>query len=319
MDTRIVPRQADDAERCFLLCKAAEPLEWDYDRAFARFTQEHTARFDLRSDWIIEDRSGQPAALVSACIAPEQPASAELDCLVHPGFLYDLGPRLAQGYDMAMEWALDQGATRFTAWSSDRTPWRTEFYAERGYRVGDTESLSVLDLTAWDAGAFAEKARRAGEAGVEIFSAAHPDAPARHEVPDLVNRACESMPSLTEWADERSERILDRTFEAPYSDPELILWARVDGQWAGLSMVLPWSPESAIQDATAVYSEFRCRGIAWALKLRVTRAAQQRGIKRLVTWNDVGNAGMLAVNRQMGYAHRMHVTQMLLGHEPTSE
>ena len=36
------------------------------------------------------------------------------------------------------------------------------------------------------------------------------------------------------------------------------------------------------------------------------------GIKRLVTWNEVDSAGCGAVNRQMGYVHRMHELQMLL-------
>ena len=51
----------------------------------------------------------------------------------------------------------------------------------------------------------------------------------------------------------------------------------------------------------------------------VSRAAHRRGIKRLVTWNEVGNAGMRAVNRQMGYVHRMHEMQMLLGYDGPSE
>ncbi len=319
MDYRIVPRQADDADRCYRLYKAAEPLEWDYDRLFARHSEEHGRLFDVRASWLIEHGNGQLAAAASACLSPERPHEADIEIAVHPASIYDCRPWLGEAYEIAMDWARDHGATLFSAWSSDREPWRIEFFAARGYRIASRESCSVLDLTQWDPMPLMGKARRADEAGVEILSMLDPGAPEPDQVPDLVNRAEESMPSATGWVAAGAKRVLHRIFESPHHDPSLLFWARLHGEWAGLSMILPWSPESAMQDDTAVFEPFRGKGIAWALKLPITRAAQQRGIKRLITWNEVGNAGMLAVNRQMGYVHRMHEMQMLLGYDGPSE
>jgi GNAT superfamily N-acetyltransferase len=319
MGFRLVPRQESDFDRLYLLGKAAAPLEWDYDRAFERCCHEHSRRFDTQAGWVIEDAAGNAVGSAMACIGPEKPSDASLDVTIHPGCVHEARDQAAEAYDKAMEWARERGAERFSGWTSDRTLWRLEFWLERGYRRGCVESCSVLELTTWDPERFREKTLRAHEAGVELITMADPGAPAREDIPALINRAEQSMPSATEWTDSADERVLHRLFEGPYYDPRLFHWAKVDGQWAGLSLLTQWSPDSAIQDDTAVFEEFRRRGIAWALKIRLTTAAKQAGLKRLVTWNEVGNQGMLAVNRQMGYEHRLHTIQMLLGHDEPTE
>jgi GNAT superfamily N-acetyltransferase len=52
---------------------------------------------------------------------------------------------------------------------------------------------------------------------------------------------------------------------------------------------------------TATLPQFRRRGLALAVKLASARWAQANGFERILTENDAENAGMLAVNKRLGY------------------
>jgi predicted GNAT superfamily acetyltransferase len=52
---------------------------------------------------------------------------------------------------------------------------------------------------------------------------------------------------------------------------------------------------------TGVLREYRGRGIAIALKLRVTQYALQNGYDTIKTWNDSENVAMLAVNTKFRF------------------
>ena len=52
---------------------------------------------------------------------------------------------------------------------------------------------------------------------------------------------------------------------------------------------------------TGVLGDFRRRGIARALKMMVTRYAANNGVERVHTDNRADNAGMLAINRELGF------------------
>ena len=52
---------------------------------------------------------------------------------------------------------------------------------------------------------------------------------------------------------------------------------------------------------TATLRTHRRRGLALFAKVAAARWAQEAGLERLVTENDVGNVGMLAINDRLGY------------------
>ena len=54
---------------------------------------------------------------------------------------------------------------------------------------------------------------------------------------------------------------------------------------------------------TATLPEHRRRGLALAVKLEAARWAAANGFERIVTENDATNAGMLAINEQLGYRY----------------
>lgn len=68
-----------------------------------------------------------------------------------------------------------------------------------------------------------------------------------------------------------------------------------------LSFLVADGAGRAASDLTGTLPEFRRRGLARLAKLGTIRWAAESGIERMVTGNDEDNAGMLALNRSLGY------------------
>jgi GNAT superfamily N-acetyltransferase len=68
-----------------------------------------------------------------------------------------------------------------------------------------------------------------------------------------------------------------------------------------LSFLVADGAGRAASDMTGTLPEFRRRGLARLAKLETIRWAAESGIERMVTGNDEDNAGMLALNRSLGY------------------
>ena len=71
----------------------------------------------------------------------------------------------------------------------------------------------------------------------------------------------------------------------------------------GLSTVwrIDREPRGLVQGNTGVRREYRGRGIAVALKLKVIDFARRNGYEKMKTWNASNNAPMLAVNTKLGF------------------
>jgi GNAT superfamily N-acetyltransferase len=72
---------------------------------------------------------------------------------------------------------------------------------------------------------------------------------------------------------------------------------------------------------TATLRTHRRRGLALLAKVAAARWAQKSGLERLVTENDDGNVGMLAINDRLGYAP-LYVEEYFVrleGERPTGE
>lgn len=68
----------------------------------------------------------------------------------------------------------------------------------------------------------------------------------------------------------------------------------------------------AYNQMTATLPELKRRGLALAVKLAAARWAQENGFERILTENDEANAGMLAINRRLGYRFLYEQTRWIL-------
>jgi len=104
-----------------------------------------------------------------------------------------------------------------------------------------------------------------------------------------------------DWEDPPLETFTRSIFERPSVLLESFFVARDGDHIVGLSYLLRRPDGDAEVGDTGVLRSHRRRGIARVLKLLVTRYAAQHGISYVHTDNRADNAGMLAINRELGF------------------
>lgn len=146
--------------------------------------------------------------------------------------------------------------------------------------------------------------KRLAQSGVETVAFTEIDLPAaRRELYRCAMEIEHDMPHepLVEWRDPPYENWERKVFQRPGSSADSIFVARDGNRVVGLSyLVMRDSGDAEVGD-TGVLQTHRRRGIARALKLMATRWAAQRGIPRVHTDNRSDNAGMLALNTDLGF------------------
>ena len=104
-----------------------------------------------------------------------------------------------------------------------------------------------------------------------------------------------------EWRDPPIETFTRSIYERPAVLLDSFFVARDGDHIVGLSYLLRRPDGDAEVGDTGVLSSHRRRGIARVLKMLVTRWAVQHGISVVHTDNRADNAGMLAINRELGF------------------
>jgi GNAT superfamily N-acetyltransferase len=157
-----------------------------------------------------------------------------------------------------------------------------------------TVNLSALD----------ELRSRLREGGIETVALPAIDGElTRHELYSCNTAIWRDMPheAHVEWQDPPFDTFTRSIFERPAVLLDSFFVARDGDQIVGLSYLLRRPDGDAEVGDTGVLSSHRRRGIARALKMLVTRYAAQQGIPFVHTDNRADNAGMLAINRELGF------------------
>ncbi len=99
------------------------------------------------------------------------------------------------------------------------------------------------------------------------------------------------------------EDFMTRVVKGPNILSEGCFIAKVDGRYAGISWSQKFEKEPNVlwQTITGVLREYRGRGIAIALKLRVVDFAARNGYDVIKTWNSSANDAMLGINHKLGF------------------
>jgi GNAT superfamily N-acetyltransferase len=190
----------------------------------------------------------------------------------------------------------DERAWRLRSWV-DGDPAGERFLRRRGYERSGADRVSALDLRTVDF----SSVPRSGPEGVrvvplrevrdraqelfEICAAGERDMPGDEPETEL---------SLEDWRREE--------FDHPLLSKEGSFVALADDRPVSLAF-LTVDPERrlAYNQMTATLPQYRRRGLAFLVKLAAARWSASTGIERLLTENDVENAGMLAINNRLGY------------------
>lgn len=195
-----------------------------------------------------------------------------------------------------------------TAWAGSREdlPRLTGFYQRRGFEEKQVAWESRLDVSRVDLEKFREYPEKVQRQGIQLTTLAE----ARKEGKDslrklheLVQLISADMPSPAPFTPTSYEQWKAFEVKNPNLLPEGYMIAKDGSKYIGLSTVwrIDKEPRGLAQGNTGVRREYRGRGIAVALKLRVIDFARRNGYERLKTWNASDNASMLAVNTKLGF------------------
>ena len=155
-------------------------------------------------------------------------------------------------------------------------------------------NLSTLD----------ELRRRLGDGGIETVALPQIDGErTRQELYSCNTVIWRDMPheAHVEWQDPPFETFTRSIYQRPAVLLDSFFVARDREHIVGLSYLLRRPDGDAEVGDTGVLSSHRRRGIARVLKMLVTRYAAQHGIRVVHTDNRADNAGMLALNRELGF------------------
>jgi mycothiol synthase len=199
---------------------------------------------------------------------------------------------------------------------------RIEFFKRRGFVEKTRNWESRLDLSTAKTAPFQEYLDNAEKEGITFTTLAqeqqHGEDSLR-KIHELVQLIQADMPREAEFTPLSYEDWVSYSVKNPQLLPEGYIIAKHGQNYVGMSDVHRIDTEPGVlqQDDTGVIREYRGRGIATALKLKITEFGQRNGYRLIKTWNDSVNAAMLAVNTKLGFKRQVGwiIMEKILGPE----
>jgi GNAT superfamily N-acetyltransferase len=195
-----------------------------------------------------------------------------------------------------------------TAWSGSREdlPRLTGFYQRRGFAEKQIAWESRLDVSSVDLERFREYSENVHRQGITITNLAEARTEGQESLKklhELVQIISADMPSPAVFTPTSYEQWEAFELKNPNLLPDGYMIAKDGSKYVGLSTVwrIDKDPRGLVQGNTGVRREYRGKGIAVALKLRVIDFARRNGYVKVKTWNASDNASMLAVNTKLGF------------------
>ena len=213
-------------------------------------------------------------------------------------------------YNKLSEELVNHNATLAWAMSKEDLPQRIEFFRRRGFLEKSRIWESRLDLTTSDPTKLARYVGNALEKGITFTTLAeeqrHGEASLR-KIHELVQLIWADMPREAPFTPLTYENWESFSLKNPQLLPEAYFIARDGPDYVGMSNVFRIDTEPRVlqQDDTGVIREYRGRGIATALKLKVIEYGKKNEYRTIKTWNDSVNDAMLAVNTKLGFKRQV--------------
>lgn len=184
-------------------------------------------------------------------------------------------------------------------------PESERFIRQRGFLLVGKEPASMLDVTAFDAGQFADLLERVHQQGIELVS--YSEMVAR--VPDWQQQCFDlhwvtrqDIPATGTHTRQTLKQYVQQVFEHERFLPDAFFVALDHGQVVGVSNLINQYDdlEHLHTDYTGVIPGHRRRGLATALKVRTIQHAQSQAVKTIRTGNHETNP-MYQINLQLGF------------------
>jgi GNAT superfamily N-acetyltransferase len=185
-----------------------------------------------------------------------------------------------------------------------------DFARKRGFALAHTDIVSAVDPARVDVSELAALRSRIEADGYRIVPYGELDPQAIYEVDvttsdDMPGDDTPHEVSFEEWKTEVYEGrdvTLEGSFAVMHGDTAV----------AHTMLSVDWGTSRARNEGTGTLREHRRRGLALTAKLEQMRWAAEQGIGRVITDNAEENAGMLAINRRLGYEPFVDRTRWIL-------
>ena len=186
-------------------------------------------------------------------------------------------------------------------------PHGIRFAEKLGFKAGMREQESMLDLDAFEPERFAADVQRVADAGIAIagYEELAADPELHRKLWELETEISPDVPAPEPVTDPSFEGYCAEVFGSPNWFPAGFMLALDGERLAGVSNLwLSQTPGRLHTGLTGVRREYRQRGLATALKVKVLGKAKALGYHAVMTWNDSSNAGMLGINWRLGFVKR---------------
>jgi GNAT superfamily N-acetyltransferase len=213
-------------------------------------------------------------------------------------------------YNRLDEELFSRNAILIWTMTKEDLPKRIEFFRRRGFAEKTRNWESRLDLTTADTSRLAGYVERSLNEGITFSTLAEERQCGQdslrkiHKLSQLIQA---DMPREANFTPLSYEDWETYSLKNPQLLPEGYIIAKDGSNYVGMSDVHQIDSEPGVlnQDDTGVIREYRGRGIATALKLKVIEFGKKNGYRTIKTWNDSVNASMLAINNKLGFKRKV--------------